>query len=107
MRAKGAESKKIIFDKILETFDGAFMVSDKELRIPMTERGEIVEIKVALTRAKDVLGNHGAAAKPNGEVLIFDDTPAPEKNDPYVIAPTPDEKRSVEKMMRALGLINE
>lgn len=104
MRAKGAESKKTIFEQMLKTFPGAFMVSDKELRIPMTEYGEPIEIKVALTRAKDLLG--GGAPKGEDAVLDFaDPAPAPKINNPYDIAPTPDEKRTVEQMMRALGMI--
>ena len=54
--AKGSASKEIIFARLLETFEGSFMQDDKVLRIPMTEAGETVEIKVTLTAAKDVLG---------------------------------------------------
>lgn len=51
---RGQDSKKIIFDKILSTFEGSFMYNNnKELRIPMLENGERVEIKVTLTAAKD------------------------------------------------------
>ena len=49
--AKGALAKENIINKILETFEGAFKY-DKEIRIPMMENGEEVQIKVALTCAK-------------------------------------------------------
>ena len=53
--AKGQYSKQIIIEKILEEFDGAFDCGDgKELRIPMTEDGAEVQIKVALTCAKEM-----------------------------------------------------
>ena len=49
--ARGAESKELITQKILETFEGSFKY-DKEIRIPMLENGEIVQVKVTLTAAK-------------------------------------------------------
>lgn len=53
---KGAESKEKIFTKLKEVFPQAFFVGAKEFRIPMIEDGAPVEIKVALTAAKDVVG---------------------------------------------------
>lgn len=53
--AKGALSKDKVKEKILEVFEGAF-VNDKEIRIPFVENGEPIEIKVALTCAKEVVG---------------------------------------------------
>lgn len=51
--AKGAESKQTITNKILEVFPGSFLYNGgKEIRIPMIEGGEQVQIKVALTCAK-------------------------------------------------------
>ena len=51
--AKGAESKSLVTKKILETFPDAFLYNnDKEIRIPLTEQGETVEIKVVLSCAK-------------------------------------------------------
>lgn len=62
MAAKGSIAKSDIFKKILDTFDGSFMNGEKELRIPWIENGEKLEIKVALTAAKDILG--GGDTKP-------------------------------------------
>lgn len=51
--ARGTESKSVITKKILETFEGSFLYNDgKEIRIPLKEDGEIVQIKVTLTCAK-------------------------------------------------------
>ena len=55
MAIRGAESKSAITQKILDTFDGAFLY-DKEIRIPMNENGEIVQIKCVLTCAKVNVG---------------------------------------------------
>ena len=51
--ARGTESKSYITKKLLETFEGSFLYNDgKEIRIPLKEDGEIVQIKVTLTCAK-------------------------------------------------------
>lgn len=51
--ARGSEAKSAITKKILEVFDGAFTCDGgKEIRIPFTEDGTQVQIKVALTCAK-------------------------------------------------------
>ena len=50
---KGTVAKTIISKKILDTFEGAFPYNDgKEIRIPIEEDGEIIQIKVTLTAAK-------------------------------------------------------
>lgn len=53
--AKGASSKANITNILRTIFKDSFM-DGKTLRIPCTEDGEIVEIKVTLTAAKNVLG---------------------------------------------------
>lgn len=49
--AKGSRAKEEIIQKILETFPGSFRY-DKELRIPIEENGENIQIKITLTAAK-------------------------------------------------------
>ena len=62
MAIKGAITKQDITEKILATFDGAF-INDKEIRVPVIENGERVEIKITLTAAKtNIRGNDGAVA---------------------------------------------
>lgn len=55
--AKGSVAKADITKKILGTFEGSFLYNgDKEIRIPFEENGEYIEIKVALTCAKEAVG---------------------------------------------------
>ena len=58
--ARGSIAKQNITDEILNYFPGSF-IHDKVIRIPVMENGAIVEIKVALTCAKDVVGNAAVA----------------------------------------------
>lgn len=60
MAAKGTEAKQAVTKILLSTFKGAFL-QDKIIRIPMEENGEVIEIKVSLTAAKDILGNNVAS----------------------------------------------
>ena len=92
--ARGAESKELVTQKILEMFEGSFIYG-KELRIPMTENGERVEIKVALTCAKtNVGGDEGGEC---AECAI----PAPSGE---TAAPTAEEKANIEALMNRLGI---
>lgn len=57
--AKGQVAKQEITKKLLSTFEGSFLYNgNKEIRIPMIENGETVEIKVALTCAKENVGGN-------------------------------------------------
>lgn len=99
--AKGALSKEIVMKKILETFNGAF-VYDKELRIPMIEGGEEVQIKVALTCAKTNVEMGGDTATP-GDFPPPPNTPVtPARTEP--VAPSDQEKKAVGDLLRSLGL---
>lgn len=101
--AKGAITKTEITNKLLEIFPGSF-IYDKEIRIPMIEEGEQIQIKVALTCAKNNV-------EPNGDVVI----PGEEKNEinfkenstsqeQVVVTPTQEEKDNVKRLMESLGL---
>lgn len=50
MAVKGAAVKAKIIEQILATFEGSF-VNDKEIRIPITENGEEIQIKLVATVA--------------------------------------------------------
>jgi len=55
--ARGSLVKENITKAILQVFPGAFVDSDgKTIRIPTTAEGEPIEVKVALTAAKDIIG---------------------------------------------------
>ena len=92
--ARGAEAKQNVMDKIMEVFPDAFIYG-KELRIPLQENGERVEIKVALTCAKTNVGG--------GDTL---DASGVEFNAPVnvVAAPTEEEKANIADLMNRLGL---
>ena len=102
--AKGAVAKQEIGAKILECFEGAFYYNNgKELRIPWNENGVEVQIKIAMTCAKDNVDPSGeniapaAVAKEEGPVSNF---PAPHKRTEV----TEEEKQNVEDLLKALGL---
>jgi hypothetical protein len=103
MAIKGAESKNIITQKILETFGGSFLYNDgKEIRVPMLENGETVQIKVTLTAAKVNVSPEGETALPgedNTDLSITFSTNMVEKT-----APTAEEKKNVADLLKSLGL---
>ena len=100
--AKGAFAKEAITKTILETFPGSFVI-DKVIRIPMTEDGAPIQIKVALTAAKDIVDADGSVPnEPSGD---YDFTsPASPIVEERSFEPTPDEKANVANLLNALGL---
>ena len=100
MAAKGAEAKLEITNKILELFPGSFKY-DKEIRIPVIENGEEVQIKVSLTAAK-------VNVERDGGVLDFTkktETTAPTTSAaPQSFEPTEEEKNIVNDLLSKLGL---
>ena len=100
--AKGAEAKAKIFKQILEAFPGSFSYNDgKEIRIPMAEGAEVVQIKVALTCAKENVECGTDTAIP-GDFPTPKAAPTPERTEP--VAPTEEEKANVSALLRKLGL---
>lgn len=94
---RGAVSKQAVIDKILETFQGSFIYG-KELRIPMVEDGEQVEIKVTLACAKTNVGDGAVAGDfESGNAVQVSVTEAPAK-------PTQAEIDNISKLMNRLGL---
>lgn len=91
---RGAESKAKVVDKILETFDGAFEYG-KELRIPIMENGERVEIKVTLTCAKTNVG---------GDDGPVDSAPAAASTNVTAGPPTEEEKQNIANLLDRLGI---
>lgn len=100
MAVKGIQAKADITKKILEIFDGSFM-NDKEIRIPIMENGEEVQIKVTLTAAKvnidhaAILDTSSDTPTISANVLNFTD----QKTEPSA-----DEKAKVKELMTMLGL---
>ena len=101
--AKGAEEKQIVINKIKEVFPEAFEY-DKVIRIPIGD----VQIKVALTAAKDNVEPGGDAAVPgtkatkvvaiaNGAEPVFEEASA-------IVEPSAEELNTVSNLMESLGL---
>ena len=103
MASRGAEEKQIVIDKIKEVFPEAFEY-DKVIRIPISD----VQIKVALTCAKDNVEPGGDTAVPgvkatkvvaiaNGAEPVFEDVSA-------TVEPSAEELNAVSSLMESLGL---
>jgi len=105
--ARGQIAKAEIVKKILSNFEGSFLYNDgKEIRIPIQENGEDIQIKVTLTAAKENVVSGGENVLP-GEVetnstVEFKDSHFENKTD--IIMPTEQEKQNVSDLLRALGL---
>lgn len=97
MAAKGSEAKSIIIKEILNHFEGSFLVDGKEIRIPMIENNELIQIKVGLTCAKENISN------PNGENFTTAETAPTNETTTQNIELTEKEKADVKKMMETLG----
>lgn len=102
--AKGAESKAKVIETILKTFPNAFTYNDgKEIRIPMMENGEEVEIKVALSCAKTTVRQATSAP------AAWDVTPSPSSENPVPVmeeAPpqiSDEDRAKVKELMAKLG----
>ena len=93
--ARGAIAKQEVIAKIKEVFPEAFEYGSKELRIPLEEDGQRVEIKVALTCAKTNVGGDGASVTSQVQSEVVVDN---------VAAPTEEEKQNIAELMNRLGL---
>lgn len=104
MAAKGSIAKSDIFKKILDTFDGSFMNGEKELRIPWVENGEKLEIKVALTAAKDILdgGDGKPQVNPTYAEPVNTSIPTSTQTVNVPSEPSEDEKERIAKLVAAM-----
>ena len=89
---RGAVAKEEITKKIFEVYPNAF-ISGKDIRVPVQENNETVEIKISLTCAKDVIGG-GNQVQSNVTI------PAPASLEP----PTEEEVKEVKNLIEELGL---
>lgn len=97
MAARGSNAKIEITNKIMEVFPGAFIYGGKELRIPINENGEVVEIKVALTCAKTNVGDSENINTSN--VSINEAAPSISST-----TPTEEEKANIAILLNRLGI---
>ena len=103
--AKGTESKSLVIKKILEIFPNSFLYNnDKEIRIPLTEQGEQVEIKVVLSCAKTPVREAAALdwSRSSSTTPAAGSIPAPsEIAQPQI---SEEDRRKVQELMAKLGL---
>ena len=106
MAARGSVAKEEITNKILAEFPGSFKF-DKEIRVPVMENGELVQIKITLTAAKVNVENGGDTTTPGAD-LIKGMTQAVEgqvaDSTTMSIEPTPEEKENVRILLSKLNL---
>lgn len=101
--ARGNEAKQAVTKKLLEVFNGSFLYNDgKEVRIPMQEAGEMVQIKVTLTCAKENVEVGADAAIPGDFPAPKMTAPTPARTEP--VQPTTAEKQAVADLLKSLGL---
>lgn len=102
--AKGSISKETITNQILAAFPGSFKY-DKEIRIPIMEDGEMIQIKVTLTAAKVNVEAGGDTALPGTvsvESLSSSNIPLPSSKE--ILKPTEEEKANVANLISLLHL---
>lgn len=102
MAARGQEEKQKVLDKIKEVFPEAFEY-DKVIRIPIGD----VQIKVALTCAKDNVEPGGDVAVPGAKttkVAIIEGTEPVFEDASKTIEPSQSELDAVSSLMTQLGL---
>jgi hypothetical protein len=97
MAVRGSFAKQEITNKILETFEGSFLYNGgKELRIPVMENGDIVQIKITMTAAKVNVNCDESAA-----VAVSSSTAPVTDANPHL---TEEEKQEVNDLLDKLGL---
>ena len=101
--ARGQEEKLIVINKIKEVFPEAFEY-DKTIRIPIGD----VQIKVALTAAKDNVEPGGDAAVPGAKatkvVAIAEGAEPVFEEASAIVEPSAEELNTVSNLMESLGL---
>lgn len=103
MALKGSISKEIVSKKILETFEGSFQY-EKEIRIPMLENGEEIQLKLTLTCAKANVNRGGDVEIPGEKDDAINFTETNEKEEIKHIEPTQEEKDNISRLAKMLNL---
>lgn len=101
--ARGSQAKLEITKKLLEVFPNSFMYNEgKEIRIPVIENGEVIQIKITLTAAKTNVDIGGDTAVPGNTTPSVKATVSQPSGE--VIEPTAEEKENVANLLASLGL---
>ena len=105
--AKGQKSKIVIQNKILELFPEAFIYG-KEIRIPIEEDGEIIQIKVTLTAAKASVEPGSDNEIPTAANIInnveVNNSVINQVDATTIAKPSEEEKQNLQNMLSKLGL---
>lgn len=105
--AKGQKSKIVIQNKILELFPEAFIYG-KEIRIPIEEDGEIIQIKVTLTAAKVSVEPGSDNEIPTSANIInnveVNNSIINQVDETTIVKPSEEEKQNLQNMLSKLGL---
>ena len=105
--AKGQKSKIVIQNKILELFPEAFIYG-KEIRIPIEEDGEIIQIKVTLTAAKISVEPGSDNEIPTAANIInnvdVNNSVINQVDATTIVKPSEEEKQNLQNMLSKLGL---
>lgn len=103
--AKGAESKTKFISEILKTFEGSFLYNGgKEIRVPMQEDGNDIQLKITITCAKENVNADSENAIPGAA-----EAPVKESLNEVQTSPTEPpqmtetERQNVENLMKALN----
>lgn len=91
--AKGQVAKAKLIEVLQEVFPSMFSPDGKEWRIPLIENGERIEIKIALTCAKENIGGDGAVVAANADPSTVEQ-----------LTITEEEKEQIKQLMERLGL---
>lgn len=104
MALKGSLSKENVTKKILATFEGSFQY-EKEIRIPMIENGEEIQLKLVLTCAKTNVAPGGDVATP-GEINFGENSSKTISESEQInhIEPTQEEKDNISRLAKMLNL---
>lgn len=102
--ARGSLAKEQVANQILSNFSGAFK-HEKEIRIPIMENGELIQIKCVLTAAKvNVEAGSDTAVPGTVTPVAQKPTMTLEKNESKtLVEPTAEEKAKVSKFLNMLG----
>ena len=114
MAAKGTQLKIEVGNKIIELFgaDAFWNGEGKEIRINGTENGESMQVKIALTVAKNAVEPGAADAIPGAKKTTTATIPSgngpsfpePKTKEEQTVELTDKEKNAVADLMRELGL---
>lgn len=104
MAARGSIAKQEIANKILAIFENSFFYNDeKEIRVPVMENGEQVQIKVVLTCAKVNVECGGDVVLP-GDSVVVASTSVVSASGNLPTEPSAEEKKNVQDLLTKLGI---